>query len=134
MFIESISLLALLTVHFGFAALLGALVSRVQTWIEGTVLAFLTLIYLAATFTLPLPAWANFVVMLSSFFVAALAASRIPRPVFQPRIGLFYAGFAMLLILLWSAVQGWQYPLITLGAAAGLAATLAWRRGIGISG
>jgi hypothetical protein len=133
MFSESISLLALLSVHFGFAALLGALVKRVQNLVEAGILSFLALIYIVATFTLPLQAWANSVVLLASLFVAALSAARIPRPLFQPRIGLFYASFAMLLILLWSAVQGWQYPLITLGAAAGLAATLALRRGLNTS-
>jgi hypothetical protein len=133
MFSESISLLALLSVHFGFAALLGALMKRVQTLVEAGILCLLALIYIVATFTLPLPVWANSVVLVASLFVAALSATRIPRPLFQPRIGLFYAGFTMLLILLWSAVQGWQYPLITLGAAAGLAATLALRRGLSIS-
>ena len=133
MFSESISLLALLSVHFGFAALLGTLVKRVQTLVEAGILSFLALIYIAATFTLPLQAWANSVVLLAGLFVAVLSAARIPRPLFQPRIGLFYAGFAMLLILLWSAVQGWQYLLITLGAAAGLAATLALRRGLNTS-
>jgi len=133
MFSESISLLALLSVHFGFAALLGALMKRVQTLVEAGILSLLALIYIVATFTLPLPVWANSVVLVASLFVAALSATRIPRPLFQPRIGLFYAGFTMLLILLWSAVQGWQYPLITLGAAAGLAATLALRRGLSIS-
>lgn len=128
MFSESISLLALLSVHLGFAALLGALVKRVQTLIEGVILSFLSLIYLVATFTLPLPVWANALVILASLFLAALAASRIPRSLFQPRVAWFYAGFAMLLILLWTTAQGWQYPLITLGALAGLAATLAWRR------
>lgn len=130
MFSQSISLLALLVIHFGFAALLGALVRRVQSIPEGVVLTFLSFLYLAATFTLPLPVWANGIVVLSSIFLATLAASRIPKPLFQPRVGWFYAGIAMSLILLWSAVQGWQYPLLTLGAAAGLAATLAWRRGL----
>lgn len=130
MFSQSISLLALLVVHFGFAALLGALVRRVQSVSEGLVLTFLSLLYIAATFTLPLPVWANVIVVLGSLFLAALATSRIPKSLFQPRVGWFYAGAAMALILLWSAVQGWQYPLLTLGAAAGLAATLAWRRGL----
>lgn len=130
---DSISLLALLVVHFGFAALLGALVNRVRSLAETCLLVFLALLYLAATFTLPLPLWANALVLLAVVFLAALSASRVQRPLFQPRIGLFYAGFAMLLILLWSAVQGWQYPLLTLGAAAGIAATLAWRRGLQIS-
>ena len=133
MFSESISLLALLVVHFGFAALLGALVKRVHSLVEGSVLTFLALLYVAATFTLPMPAWANILVLLAGFFLAALSASRIPRPLFQPQVGWFYAGFAMLLILLWSAAQAWQYPLLTLGAAAGLAATLAWRRGLRVS-
>jgi len=130
MFSESISLLALLSVHFGFAALLGALVKRVQTLAEGGILAFLSLIYLMATFTLPLPMWGNTLVLLVSLLLAGLSASRIPRSLFRPRVGWFYVGFAMLLILLWSAVQGWQYPVITLGAVAGLAATLAWKRGL----
>lgn len=134
MFSESIALLALLVVHFGFAALLGALVSRVRTLAEGGFLAFLALLYLVATFTLPLPVWGNVLVLLGGFFLAALSASRFPRPLFQPRVGWFYTGFAMLLIFLWSAAQGWQYPLLTLGAAAGLAATMSWRRGLRISG
>lgn len=130
MFSDSISLLTLLVVHFGFAGLLGALLIRVRTLAEGSILAFLAVLYLAATFTLPMPAWANILVLLVSLFLAALSASRIPRKLFQPRIGWLYAGFAMLLILLWSTVQGWQYPLLSMGAAAGLAATLAWRRGM----
>lgn len=134
MFSESISLLALLVVHFGFAALLGALVNRVQWLAEGAVLAFLSLLYLMATFTLPLPLWADFLVLLGSFFLAALSASRIPRPLFQPRVGWFYAGLAMLLILFWSAAQGWQYPLLTLGAGAGLIGTFARGRGLGLIG
>jgi hypothetical protein len=130
MFSDSISLLTLLVIHFGFAGLLGAMAGRIRTVLESGVLAFLALVYLVATFTLPLPTWANVLVLMASLFLAALSASRFPRQLFQPRVGWLYAGFAMLLVLLWSTVQGWQYPVLTLGAAAGLAATLAWRRGL----
>ena len=130
MFSSSISLLTLLVIHFGFAALLGALLNRVKTVTDGFLFTFLAILYLFATFTLPLPWWGNVLVLLGSFFLASLSAARIPRSIFRPRNGWLYAGLAMLLVLTWSSAQGWQYPMITLGAAAGLAALLALRRGL----
>lgn len=133
MFSDTISLLALLIIHFGFAGLLGRAASRVQTLVEGAFLAFFSILYLAAAFALPMPVWANGLVLLASFIVATLSASRSSRPLHQPGLSWSYASFAMFLILLWSAAQGWQYPLLALGASAGLAALLALRRGLAIA-
>ncbi|HLD94839.1 MAG TPA: hypothetical protein VI703_11615 [Anaerolineales bacterium] len=133
MFSDTISLLALLIVHFGFAGLLGRAASRVQTLVEGAFLVFFSILYLTATFALPMPVWVNGLVLLASFIVATLSASRASRNQLRPGLSWSYASFAMLLILLWSAVQGWQAPLLALGASAGLAALLALRRGLAIA-
>ncbi|MEX1071719.1 MAG: hypothetical protein WEC37_03745 [Anaerolineales bacterium] len=133
MFSETISLVALLAVHFGFAALLGALMSRAVSLFHGSTLGVASFLYMTATFTLPLALWTKIIVLLISALLFALSAARTPKFLFHPRIGWLYAGLAMSLIFAWTATQGWQTPLLSLGAAAGLAATLAWRRGLGNS-
>jgi hypothetical protein len=136
---ETLSLIALLAVHFGFAALLGALMSRAVSYrdrlglFQGSVLGVASFLYMTATFTLPLELWTKVIVLLISALLFGLSAAQTPRFLFHPRIGLLYAGLAMTLILAWTATQGWQIPLLSLGAAAALAATLAWRRGLGNS-
>ena len=125
MFPEFITLLALLVVHLGFAGLLGGLVNHVHTPAEGAELTFLALLYLAATFTLPMPAWANVLVLLAAIFLAALAVTRSKKPLFEQPISWSYIAFTMLLIALWCTAQGWHYPLLALGATAGVAAVLA---------
>lgn len=130
---ETLSLVALLAVHFGFAALLGALMSRAVNLFHGSVLGVASFLYMTATFTLPFELWTRVIVLLISALLFGLSAAQTPRFLFHPRIGWLYAGLAMTLIFAWTATQGWQTPLLSLGAAAALAATLAWRRGMGNS-
>lgn len=116
--------------HFGFAALLGALMTRALTLAHGSILGVASFLYMLASLTLPLAVWTKIIVLAVSLFLFTLSAARTPKFLFQPEIGWLYAAFAMGLVLLWTATQGWQIPLLSLGAAAGLAATLAWRRGL----
>lgn len=127
---DLIALTALLVMYFGFAALLGALMTRALTLAHGAILGIASFLYLLATVTLPMALTTKIIVLAVSLVLFALAAARTPRFLFQPEIGWLYAAFAMGLVLLWTVTQGWQVPLLSLGAAAALAAILAWRRGL----
>jgi hypothetical protein len=124
-----ISLPALLAVQIGFAALLGAVLRNAHTVAQRVAALVAGLLFVVAGLVLPLGlAYKAGLWMFSAIAFAAFAlrpfAFKWPR-----RFGWLYAGFAMLLILAWSAAQGSPLPLLLLGVAAGLAAALAWRRG-----
>jgi hypothetical protein len=129
-----VGILALLLVHFGFAALLGGLIRQVKTP-GGRVVATLgTLGYLGSGLTAPLDELPKLGFLLASLAVFVYQANGSISTVLPTRQLWLYAGMAMLLILMWTSTQGWDSPSVMLGAAAAWAGILAWRRGLGLSG
>lgn len=128
-----ITLPTLLSVHLGFASLLGAQLNRLRqenTFADLSALAAGCLIFVAATLALPYPPAIQvlfWLLGLAAFAVFAFALREGPR---QPNLPWIYAGGVMLLILVWSLGQGWPVPMLSLGIAAALAAGLAWRRAV----
>jgi hypothetical protein len=134
LFTNWISFSALLVVQFGFAALLGAMVSQTRRPFERALLAASGLLYVGASLALPLSLAFRLVVWVASalLFAGFLNTSLTLRA--NPRLGWLYLTFAMALILAWSATQSPQIPLLALGATAALAAAVAWRRSLSIAG
>ena len=130
MFSDWISFSALLAIQFGFAALLGAMVSQTRQSTERALLAASGLLYVGASLALPLSAMFRLAVWLASalLFIGFLNTRLSLRA--NPRLGWLYLVFAMALIFSWSATQAPQLPLLALGATAAVAAALAWRRSI----
>lgn len=125
-----IGIFALLAVHLGFAALLGAFARQARTYADKALTALGVLLYLGSSLWLPLSwltkavTWLASVVLFTYFVKRPLLASWPTRWVWS------YAGIAMLLILIWSAAQSQLSPAIALSAAAAWAGILAWRRGL----
>ncbi len=128
MLLNWVSFSALLAIQFGFAALLGALVGQSRAILDRVPLAASALLYIGASVALPM----DFVLKLFVWLVSALLfIGFLNIPVTfrsRPRFAWLYAVFAMVLVITWSAGQLVQPPLVALGAAAALAAGLAWRR------
>ncbi|MCW5875659.1 MAG: hypothetical protein KIS85_02135 [Anaerolineales bacterium] len=129
-----IGVATLVVVHLGFAALLGAFARRAAD-LPGRSAAFLAaLAYFGSSLSLPLALWPKAGLSLASAGLFAYFGRQHAPANWQARLAWLYAGFAMLLILGWSAAQGWFSPLASLGAAAGWAGVLAWRRGLSATG
>lgn len=134
MLISWISFPAFVTVHLGFAALLGAVsgAARESRWQFTTycALVFGGLLFLGANLALPLPMWASSLLWLASAAAFGLGYQSVEVLNWRPEFGWYYAGAAMLLILVWGLAQGWRSPTLALGVAAALAAGLSLRRGL----
>lgn len=130
MFVDSISLIALIAVQLGFAGLLGAKARQAKTIARVVLICLGALIFAVSILRLPLPTspriilWIASAVLFVYFFKPDILSGM------QVKLAWFYAGGAMLLILAWSATQSWLAPVFSLGLAAGLAGMLAWRRGL----
>jgi hypothetical protein len=128
MLLNWVSFSALLAIQFGFAALLGALVSQSRTVVDRVLLAASALLFVGASVALPM----TLMFKLFAWIVSALlfiGFLDIPLTIrSKPRFAWLYVVFAMALIITWSAAQAIQPQLLALGAAAALAAGLAWRR------
>ncbi len=128
MLLNWVSFSALLTIQFGFAALMGALVGQSRAIVDRVLLAASALLYVGASLALPM----DLVLKLFVWPVSALlfiGFLNIPLTFrSRPRFAWLYVVFAMALIITWSAGQIVQLPLVVMGAAAALAAGLAWRR------
>lgn len=133
MYSETIALITLLVVHLGFAALLGAFTRQAKTFPNRIAIVAAALVYFVSSFTLPLTLLPKMAVWLISAALFAFFAKQDSAAIWQARLAWLYAGFAMCLILVWSAMQGWSSPVLSLGAAAAWAAVMAWRRGVGAS-
>ena len=130
MFDNWFSFSALLAIQFGFAALLGAMVSQSRRPLERGLLAASGLLYLGASLALPLSLLMRFAVWVASalLFAGFLNTTMTLRA--NPRLGWLYLVFAMALIFTWSTTQSAQIPLLGLGASAAIAAAFAWRRSL----
>ncbi|MBX3048855.1 MAG: hypothetical protein KIT46_00970 [Anaerolineales bacterium] len=124
-----IGIAALVAVHLGFAALLGAFAGRAKDLSSSSASFLAALAYFGSSLSLPLALLPKAGLALASAGLFAYFGRRGIPGAWQARLAWLYAGFSMLLILLWSAAQGWFSPLASLGAAAGWAGVLAWRRG-----
>lgn len=133
MLVELIGVAALLAVHLGFVALFGVFARQAQTSTEKVLVTLGTLVYFGSSLWLPL----SLVPRIVAWFVSAVLFAYFARRTFQAswttRLAWLYARFAMLLILIWSAAQGWLSPTLALGAAAAWAFVLARRRGLSLS-
>jgi hypothetical protein len=124
-----VSFSALLAIQFGFAALLGALVGQTRAIMDRVLLAASALLFVGASVALPMAlmfklfVWAVSILLFIGFLDIPLAFRS------KPRFAWLYIVFAMALVITWSAAQAIQPQLLALGAAAALAAGLAWRRG-----
>ena len=130
MFSDSIANLALLVIHLGFAALLGAFTRHANSPTNRIAFFAAALAYFGSSLNLPLDPLPKLAVWLASIAIFAFFARALPGAAWQARLAWLYAGFAMLLIMVWSAAQGWVSPVISLGAAAAWAGVMAWRRGL----
>lgn len=124
---------ALLTVHLGFAALLGVFARQAQSSTEKVLVTLGALVYFGSSLWLPLSLVPGIVAWFTSAVLFAYFARRTFQASWTTRLTWLYARFAMLLILVWSAAQGWLSPTLALGAAAAWAGVLAWRRGFSLS-
>lgn len=129
-----IAYLALVMIHLGFAALLGAFARQAKPFAERAAVFVAALAFFGSGLSLPLPLAARLAVTLASAGVFAYFGRVAEGAPWHARLAWIYASFAMLLILGWSATQGWFSPLVSLAVAAGWAAILAWRRGFTHSG
>jgi hypothetical protein len=129
MFSQSIADLALILLQLGFAAVLGSFARKTNTWPHRAVFALALLIYIAASFVMPLAWPINVLSGVASVLAFAIAFLVPANAGWQPKAAWWYSGFAMLAIVSWCAVQGWFSPVILLGVTAALAAVLSWRRG-----
>jgi hypothetical protein len=134
MSISWISLPALLAVHLGFAALLGAVsgTARQTRWQFPTYCAvgLGSLLFLGANLALPLPMWANSLVWMTSAGAFGLGFESAELLRGRVEFGWYYAGTAMILILIWGMAQGFSPPTLVIGLAAALAAGISLRRGL----
>jgi hypothetical protein len=127
---ESIAYAALVMIHLGFAALLGAFARQAKPLGERVAVFLTALAFFGSGLSLPVPLVAKVTVTLISAVVSTYFGRQVKTSQWQARLAWIYAGFAMLLILGWSAAQGWFSPLVSLAAAAAVAAVLAWKRGL----
>lgn len=125
-----LAFVTLLVVHLGFAALLGAFARQARTLPNRVAIVLAVLAYFLSSFSLPLGWLPKLAVWVVSAGLFAFFAMWNSANIWLARLAWFYAGFAMVLILAWSALQGWVSPALSLGAAAGCAAVMAWRRGL----
>ena len=133
MFFDLIGILALLFVHLGFSALLGLFARQAKTASDWAMVLLAGLVYLGSSQGFPFGGLPRLGLLLASATLVAYVA-KVPVPsAGSGRLAWSYAGFAMLLISIWSAAQGWFSPALALGAAAAWAGILAWRRGLGLS-
>src|SRR5690606_35279128 len=116
-------------VHLGFAALLGAFARKAADLPSRSASFLAALAYFGSSLTLPLTLLPKAGLSLASAGLFAYFGRQQVPGAWQARLAWLYAGFSMLLIVVWSAAQGWFSPLASLGAAAGWAGVLAWRRG-----
>ncbi len=122
--------LALVVIQVGFAALLGAFARQAHTLATRAAVFFSAVVFFLSSLSLPLTPLPKAAVLLVSVGLFAFFGRQATSPKWQARLAWLYAGFAMLLILVWSAAQGWLSPLLGLATAAGWAALLAARRGL----
>lgn len=133
MFSQSIADLALILVQLGFAVFLGLLARHAKAWPQRLAFTLAVLAYITSSLAMPLYWPVNAVTGVGSVLVFVLAMRLPSSTIWQFRVAWWYAGFAMLAILVWSATQGWLSPVFLLGLAAAFAAALSWRRGLAIS-
>ncbi len=131
---QSIADLALILVQLGFAALLGFSARYTNTWLQKIAFALAVLAYIASSLAVPLDWPINAISGVASVLVFLLAAWQASLSASRPRATWWYAAFAMLVIVSWSATQGWFLPVVLLGVAAACAAVLSWRRGFSAAG
>jgi hypothetical protein len=129
-----ISFPALIAIHLGFAALLGVVsgAARGSRWQFATycALAFGGLLFLGANLAFPLPMWANSLLWIASAAAFGLGYQFSEEAKPRAAFGWYYAGAAMLLVLVWGLVQDWRSPTLILGLSAALAAGISLRRGL----
>ena len=134
MFSQSIADLALILLQLGFAAVLGSFAHKANTWLHRVLCAVALLAFLAASLVMPLGWPINVISGVASVLALTIAFLQPARAGWHPRAAWWYAGFAMLTIVSWSALQGWFSPVILLGVAAAWAGVLSWRRGFSADG
>jgi hypothetical protein len=144
MFSQSIADLALILLQLGFAAVLASFAHKANSWLHRVLFALALLIYIAASFVMPLAWPVNVISGVASVLAFTFAFLQPAKAGWHPKANLpkanlpkaawWYAGFAMLTIVSWSAAQGWFSPVIFLGVTAALAAGLSWRRGFSADG
>lgn len=127
---DGLAFVTLLVVHLGFAALLGAFARQAKSVPNRAAVLLAAFAYFLSSLALPLDWLPKLVVCILSVGLFAFFVKWNSASIWLARLAWFYAGFAMLLILAWSALQGWISPVLSLGAAAGCAAIMAWRRGV----
>lgn len=132
-----ITLAALLAVHLGFAGLLGALIYRLRARksasIDLVLLIFGLIVFVGASLALPFGPGMRllfWIASLATMMVFAFQLEAIPN---HPGMCWYYAAGAMALILVWSLSRSWPMPLLALGIASAVAATLAWRRALQVA-
>jgi hypothetical protein len=125
-----LAFVTLLVVHLGFAALLGAFARQAKSVPNRFAVVLAVFAYFLSSLVLPLAWLPKLAVWLLSAGLFVFFAKWNATGIWLARLAWFYAGFAMLLILAWSALQGWISPVLSLGAAAACAAVMAWRRGV----
>lgn len=130
MFVDWLSFSTLVAVQFGFAGFLGALAGYARLTGERVLVVASILFYIGASLALPLASSFKLVIWLVS---ALLFFGFRNTPLtfrMRPRLAWIYVAFAMALIIVWSMARTAQSPFVALGAAAAIAAGLAWRRSL----
>lgn len=127
---------ALIAAHLGFAGFFGELIyqlrsssTRVNTLSS---LAFCGLVFLPANLALPGNLWLRLIQWAVTFWVVVVFGFRpakLPKWLWTPSFAYRYLGGVMLLILAWCLGSGYSPSVVILGALAGFAGALAWRRG-----
>lgn len=131
---NGLSIAALLSVHLGFAAVLGVLtrlnLSR-SAGRRGVVsLVAAGLLFAAANMALPFAGSLKLAIGILSVICGGLVYWQFERLRAHLDWAWLYAGAAMGLILAWSIAQTQPLPAFFMSLAAGLAAILALRRGV----
>lgn len=125
-----LAFITLLVVQLGFAALLGAFARQAKSAPNRVGVMLAACAYFLSSLVLPVSWLPKVILWLVSAGLFTFFVSWNSTVSWLARLAWFYTGFAMLLILTWSAQPGWVSPVHGLGAAAGCAAILAWRRGV----
>jgi hypothetical protein len=126
---------ALVATHFGFAGTLGELIYRARAYPEKVylvaALSFGGLVFLPASFALPLPGWLRYLTWCGALGLTlafSFRPSRLPGWLWTPHFVYRYLGVLMALILLWSLGGELSPPMVLMSGSAALAGGLALQR------